>query len=152
MRFLLRCNGFNNSFAVSFHSFCPSFFCFPFILFLFPFFLVGLEYCTLKSLEHFSFNSVRWGGSWYFRPSLRGGLANFTPIEGMGHLISEPKFKIPTPPPPFPSASFWQVPYQSRCSSWKPAIKARIAWDLSTLLSIKQGDKRKRCHLKSDFR
>ena len=27
------------------------------------FFLVGLEYCTLKSLEHFSFNSVRWGGS-----------------------------------------------------------------------------------------
>ena len=28
------------------------------------------------------------------------GLANFTPIAGMGHLISEPKFKIPTPPPP----------------------------------------------------
>ena len=28
-----------------------------------------------------------------------GGLANFTPIPGMGHLISEPKFKIPTPPP-----------------------------------------------------
>ena len=43
--------------------FAPSFVCFPFILFLFPFFLVGLEYCTLKSLEHFSFNSVRWGGS-----------------------------------------------------------------------------------------
>ena len=62
MRLLLRCNGFNNSFAVNFHSFCLSFFCFPFILFLFPFFLVGLEYCTLKSLEHFSFNSVRWEG------------------------------------------------------------------------------------------
>ena len=30
------------------------------------------------------------------------GLANFTPIAGMGHLISEPKFKIPTPPPPPP--------------------------------------------------
>ena len=32
----------------------------------------------------------------------RGGLANFTPIAGMGHLISEPKFKIynPLPPPP----------------------------------------------------
>ena len=29
-----------------------------------------------------------------------GGLANFTPIEGMGHLISKPKFKIPIPPPP----------------------------------------------------
>ena len=91
MRLLLRCNGFNNSFAVNFHSFCPSFFCFPFILFFFPFFLVGLEYCTLKNLEHFSFNSVRWGGSWYFRPSSREGLANFTPTAGMGHLISEPK-------------------------------------------------------------
>ena len=100
MRLLLRCNGFNNSFAVDFHSFRPSFFCFPFILFLFPFFLVSLEYCTLKSLEHFSFNSVRWGGSCYFRPSSRGGLANFTLIAGMGHLISEPKFEIPTPPPP----------------------------------------------------
>ena len=30
----------------------------------------------------------------------RGGLANFTPIAGMGHRISEPKFKISTPPPP----------------------------------------------------
>ena len=28
----------------------------------------------------------------------------------MGHLISEPKFKIPTPPPP--PANFWQVPKQ----------------------------------------
>ena len=26
------------------------------------FFFVSLEYCTLKSLQHFSFNSVRWGG------------------------------------------------------------------------------------------
>ena len=40
------------------------------------------------------------GGSRYFRPRPRGGLANFTPIAGMDHLISEPKFKIPTPPPP----------------------------------------------------
>ena len=104
MRLLLRCNGLNNSFAVYFHSFCPSFFCFPFILFLFPFFFL-LAWNTLRApgtftnLEHFSFNSVRWGGSWYFRPSSRGGLANFTPIAGMGHLISEPKFKIPTPSP-----------------------------------------------------
>ena len=34
---------------------------------------------------------TRGGGSWYFR--LTGGLANFTPIAGMGHLISKPKFK-----------------------------------------------------------
>ena len=100
MRLLLRCNGFKNSFAVDFHSFRASFFCFPFVLVLFPLFLVSLEYCTLKNLEHFSFNSVRWGGSWYFRPSSRGGLANFTPIAGMGLLISEPKFEIPTPLPP----------------------------------------------------
>ena len=39
------------------------------------------------------------GGSWFFRPRSGGGLANFTPIAGMGHLISEPKFKIPTPAP-----------------------------------------------------
>ena len=31
----------------------------------------------------------------------RLGLANFTPFAGMGHLISEPKFKIP-PLPPLP--------------------------------------------------
>ena len=30
--------------------------------------------------------------------------------------------------------------YQSRCSSWKPSSKARIAWDFSTLLRIKQGE------------
>ena len=57
---------------------------------------------------------TRGGGSWYFRSRSRGGLANFTPIARMGHLISEPKFKIPThpltpPPPPVP-ANFWQVP------------------------------------------
>ena len=34
-----------------------------------------------------------------FRPRSWGGLANFIPIAGMGHLISEPKFKIPTPLP-----------------------------------------------------
>ena len=41
---------------------------------------------------------TRGGGSWYFRPSSRGGLTNFTPIAGMDHLISEPKFIIPPPP------------------------------------------------------
>ena len=41
-------------------------------------------------------------GEGHFRPRSRGGLANFTPIAGMGHLISEPKFKIPTHPPPSP--------------------------------------------------
>ena len=41
---------------------------------------------------------TRGGGSWCFRPSSRGALANFTPIAGIGHLISEPKFKIPIPP------------------------------------------------------
>ena len=35
---------------------------------------------------------------------------------------------------------------------WKPSGKARIASDFSTLLRIKQGEKRKRCHPKSDFR
>ena len=86
----------SNPFALAFFFFLS--FYFVFVSFLF--FLVGLEYYTLKSLEDFSFNSVRWGGSWYFRPSSRGGLANFTPIAGMGHLISGPKFKIPTSPPP----------------------------------------------------
>ena len=43
---------------------------------------------------------TRGGGSWYFRPRSREGLANFTPIAGTGHLISEPKFKIPTSPLP----------------------------------------------------
>ena len=108
MWLLLRCNGFNNLFAVSFHSICSSFFLPSFYFVFVSFLLVGLEYCTLKSLEHFSFNSVRWGGSWYFRPSSRGGLANFTPIAGMGYLISDPKFKISTLPPP--PANFWQVP------------------------------------------
>ena len=34
------------------------------------------------------------------RSSSRGGLANFIPIARMGHLISDPKFKIPTSPSP----------------------------------------------------
>ena len=42
---------------------------------------------------------TRGGGSRYFRPR-SGGVANFTPIARMGHLISEPKFKIPAPSPP----------------------------------------------------
>ena len=33
-------------------------------------------------------------------PRSRGRLANLTPMTGVGHLISEPKFKIPPPPPP----------------------------------------------------
>ena len=36
----------------------------------------------------------------FFWPRSRGGLENFTLIAGMGHLIFEPKFKIPTPPLP----------------------------------------------------
>ena len=40
------------------------------------------------------------GGSRYFSPRSRGGLANFTLIVEMGQLISKPKFKIPKPPPP----------------------------------------------------
>ena len=48
---------------------------------------------------------TRGGGSWYFRPRSRGGSENFTPIAGMGHLISAPKFNFPTPPP-----NFWQLP------------------------------------------
>ena len=42
--------------------------------------------------------------------------------------------------------------YHSRCVSIKLSSKARIAWDFSTLLHIKQGEKRKRYHPKSDFR
>ena len=42
--------------------------------------------------------------------------------------------------------------YHSRCSSWKVSSKASIASDFATLLRIKQGEKRKRCHPKSDFR
>ena len=34
---------------------------------------------------------------------------------------------------------------------WKLSSKAKIASDFSTLLRIKQGEKRKRCHPKSDF-
>ena len=99
MRFLLRCNMVSITllqlasilFALGFFAFL--------LLFLFPLFLVGLEYFNLKRLQHFPFNSVRCGGSWHFRASSRGGLANLTPIAGIGHLISAPKFKIPTLPP-----------------------------------------------------
>ena len=42
--------------------------------------------------------------------------------------------------------------YHSRCISIKLSSKARIAWVFSTLLGIKQGEKRKRCHPKSDIR
>ena len=128
MPLLLRRNGFNNFFAVSFHSFCSSFF-------LLSFFLVGLEYCTLKSLEHFSFNSVRWGGSWYFRPSSRGGLANFTPIAGMGHLISKinPNLKFP---PPLPPANFWQVPKRQVKRKLGHVVQIRICVDVNVMLNL----------------
>ena len=60
---------------------------------------------------------TRGGGSWCFRPSSRGALANFTPIAGIGHLISEPKFKIPIPPPLLisdKSLSVWEFT-RTRC-------------------------------------
>ena len=42
--------------------------------------------------------------------------------------------------------------YHSRCNPWKLSSKAIIASDFSTLLRIKQGEKRKRCDPKWDFR
>ena len=30
--------------------------------------------------------------------------------------------------------------YHSRCSSWKPSSKARVAWDFSTFLRMKQDE------------
>ena len=129
MRLLLKCNGFNNFFAeLRFHSFCSSFF-FAFVLllfFCFLFFSCWLGVLHLKEPGTFSFNSVRWRGSWYFRPSSRGGLANFTPIAGMDHLISEPKFKIPTATPP-PPANFWQVPKLLYCC-FSPVGGKRQRW------------------------
>ena len=41
-----------------------------------------------------------------FQAKVKGG--GGVPIAGMGHLISEPKFKLPTPLSP--PANFWQVP------------------------------------------
>ena len=76
----------------------------------------------------------------------------------------------PCPPPPSPSPCAGPEPekknkrtsntkkkyktqaYQSRCSSWKPSRKARIAWDFSTLFTHQQGKKRKWRHVKLDFR
>ena len=44
--------------------------------------------------------------------------------------------------------------YQSRCSSWKPSSKARIASDFSTLLRIQKGEVEadfwKPCHQKME--
>ena len=39
------------------------------------------------------------GGSWYFRPSPRGGSGNFILIAREGHIIFNAQFKISTPPP-----------------------------------------------------
>ena len=58
-------------------------------------FIILTHPSVLQELDFITY--TRGGGSWYFRSRSRGGLANFTPIAGMGHLISEPKFKIPTP-------------------------------------------------------
>ena len=40
------------------------------------------------------------GGSWYFRPSPRGGSGNFIPFTREGHIIFNAQLKISTPPPP----------------------------------------------------
>ena len=43
------------------------------------------------------------GGSWYFKPSPRGGSGNVIPIAREGHIIFSAQFKICTPsslPPP----------------------------------------------------
>ena len=42
--------------------------------------------------------------------------------------------------------------YHCECCSWKLSSKAIIAWDLLTLLRIKQSGKQKWCHLKLGFR
>ena len=76
-------------------------------------------------LQELDFIIYTWGGgSWYFRPRPRGGLANFTPIAGMGHLISESKFKIPTPPSP--PANFWQVPKSYPVDRIYPLAPSRL--------------------------
>ena len=45
-----------------------------------------------------------------------------------------------------------QAYHISRCSSWKLSSKARIARAFKILQRIQQGEKQKRCHLKSDYR
>ena len=62
-------------------------------------FIILTHPSVLQELDLITY--TRGGGS-YFRSRSRGGLANFTAIAGMGHLISEPKCRIPTPPPPSP--------------------------------------------------
>ena len=52
---------FHNSFAASFHSFCPSFFCFPFILFLLPSFSCWLGILHLKQPGAFFFQFPKVG-------------------------------------------------------------------------------------------
>ena len=42
------------------------------------------------------------GGSWYFRPSPRGGSGDFIPIAREGHIIFNAQFIISTPPSPTP--------------------------------------------------
>ena len=47
-----------------------------------------------------------------FYAKVKGKVSKFHSHDRGGHLISEPKFKIPTPPP-LPPANFCQVPKQS---------------------------------------
>ena len=75
-------------------------------------------------------------GSWYFRSSSRGGLANFIPIAGMGHLISEPKFKIPTYPSPprlliSDKSLRKSMKHSTNLSKKKKTKTTRITWRLS---------------------
>ena len=55
-------------------------------------FIILTRPSVLQELDFITYTRGR--GWWYFRPSSREGLANFTPIPGMVHLTSEPKFKI----------------------------------------------------------
>ena len=65
---------------------------------IFWIFIILTHPSVLQELDFIIYTRGR--GSWYFRSSSRGGLANSIPIARMGHLISDPKFKIPTSPCP----------------------------------------------------
>ena len=65
---------------------------------IFWIFIILTHPSVLQELDFIIYTRGR--GSWYFRSSSRGGLANSIPIARMGHLISDPKFKDPTSPCP----------------------------------------------------
>ena len=52
----------------------------------------------------------------------------------MGHLISEPKFKIPTSPPPLP-ANFWQVPEEEH-EIFNKFVKKKDKYDKNILKAV----------------